>query len=226
MKYSEIFESIQGEGRLVGTPSVFFRTSYCNLRCAWCDTPYTSWTPENRDISVREAFDAIHAPGIPHVVITGGEPFIQAGELLDVCDLLGEAEHHTTVETNAIIYAPIEAQLVSMSPKLSNSSPPKDTRAFAWHESRRIVPDVIQAFLRDHNCQVKFVVDRPEDLSEIDELVDLVPIPRDVVVLMPQGRTADEVRGRMAWLAHVAADSGYRLSPRLHVDLWGTQRGV
>ena len=77
MKYSEIFYSIQGEGQLVGLPSVFFRTSYCNLRCIWCDTPYTSWQPENKDISVEDAVVAILAYDCQQVVITGGEPFMQ-----------------------------------------------------------------------------------------------------------------------------------------------------
>ena len=84
MKYSEIFYSIQGEGQLVGLPSVFFRTSYCNLRCIWCDTPYTSWQPENKDISVEEAVSAILAYNCQQVVITGGEPFLQPQALLSL----------------------------------------------------------------------------------------------------------------------------------------------
>ncbi|MFB3041869.1 MAG: radical SAM protein [Candidatus Poribacteria bacterium] len=85
MKFSEIFYTIQGEGKLVGVPSVFFRTSYCNLRCVWCDTPYTSWTPENKDITVTEAVEAINKYNCKHVVLTGGEPFIQTRELTKLC---------------------------------------------------------------------------------------------------------------------------------------------
>ena len=226
MKYSEIFRSIQGEGVLVGTPSVFFRTSYCNLRCSWCDTPYTSWQPENRDITVDEAIQKITAFGTRHVVVTGGEPFIQAKEIMELCDRLTDAGHHTTIETNATVFAPVRADLISMSPKLANSNPAKRERSFAWHESKRIAVNVIARFLKSHTCQVKFVVDHPEDMIEIDALVELVPIPRETVVLMPQGRTADEVRKTTEWLADIAIATGYRLSPRVQVELWGTRRGV
>jgi 7-carboxy-7-deazaguanine synthase len=53
MRISEIFHSIQGEGELTGVPSVFVRTSGCNLRCSWCDTPYASWNPEGEEMPVE-----------------------------------------------------------------------------------------------------------------------------------------------------------------------------
>jgi 7-carboxy-7-deazaguanine synthase len=226
MKFSEVFHSVQGEGLLVGVPSVFFRTSYCNLRCVWCDSPYTSWSPEDRDISVEEASRVIRAYGCRHVVVTGGEPFIQQRELAELCALLDAAGHHITIETNATIYVPVRAHLISMSPKLASSNPPKTARLFAVHESKRIAPDVIRAFLNNYPCQVKFVVDAPDDLEEIGELVRRVPIPEDAVVLMPQGRDAAEARQRLPWLAEACKQTGYRLSPRLHLDIWGARRGV
>ncbi|MDP6599438.1 MAG: 7-carboxy-7-deazaguanine synthase QueE [Candidatus Poribacteria bacterium] len=123
MKYSEIFYSIQGEGQLVGLPSVFFRTSYCNLRCIWCDTPYTSWQPEDKDISVEDAVVAILAYDCQQVVITGGEPFMQAKELTLLCQQLRQQGQHITIETNGTLFQQVEANLLSISPKLASSSP-------------------------------------------------------------------------------------------------------
>ena len=225
MKYSEVFHSIQGEGKLVGTPSVFVRTSFCNLRCAWCDTPYTSWEPEDRDISVDELLGAVANFGCRHVVITGGEPFIQERELAELCARLREGDKHVTVETNATVFAPVAADLISMSPKLRNSTPVGDTWE-ARHEDRRIAPDVIRAFLAAYECQVKFVLDAPDDIDEVHELRGRVPIAAEDIILMPQGLTADETLRRMAWLAEACTRHGYRLSPRMHVDIWGAKRGV
>ncbi|MDA1192538.1 MAG: 7-carboxy-7-deazaguanine synthase QueE, partial [Candidatus Poribacteria bacterium] len=237
---SELFYSIQGEGVLVGTPSVFFRTSYCNLRCAWCDTPYTSWEPEDNDITVDEAFERIHAYGCRHVVITGGEPFIQGEELAALCERLDAAGHHITIETNATVFEPVRAHLISMSPKLANSIPlspfplqgkirkgsDKTDGMVAVHDAKRINLKVIRRFLAEYDCQVKFVIDAPDDLKEAQRLIDAVPIPVETVVLMAQGITPREIQPKMEWLAEVCKETGFRLSPRLHVDLWGTKRGV
>ena len=86
MKYSELFYTIQGEGILIGVPSVFFRTSYCNLRCIWCDTPYTSWEPEDKRISINKIAEEIAKYSCTHIVITGGEPFIQTEEVVTLCN--------------------------------------------------------------------------------------------------------------------------------------------
>ena len=368
MKFSELFYTIQGEGKLIGVPSVFFRTSYCNLRCVWCfvgetpvlmadftekpiqairigdkvlsveqgqigilcesevthtyyrslsnlakvatpsgdvittpqhkfktecgwtpaqylslsveklstsktpslgeafwiepenpslsainaaktgvfnltienthcyfanrflvsncDTPYTSWKPENRDIGITEAVKTISGYDCKHVVITGGEPFIQVKELMTLCDALNQNGHHITIETNATVFAPVAAHLISMSPKLRNSNPSPDDRFFRRHERGRICPDVIRKFLDGYECQVKFVVDSPEDLVEIKTLQAEIPIPEETIVLMPQGITADALRSKQEWLVACCKEHGYRYSPRVHVDIWGDQRGV
>lgn len=226
MKFSELFHTIQGEGQFIGVPSVFFRTSYCNLRCVWCDTPYTSWKPEDRNISVAESVDAISQYGCKHVVITGGEPFIQARELMELCCELDKREHHITIETNATLFAAVPAHLISMSPKLRNSNPPTDNRFFKRHERGRIRPDVIRKFLDQYPCQVKFVVDTPEDLSEIQALQTEVNIPAETILLMPQGTTPAVLRQKQEWLVDLCKENGYRYSPRVHVDIWGDRRGV
>jgi len=147
MKYSEIFYSIQGEGQLVGLPSVFFRTSYCNLRCIWCDTPYTSWQPEDKDISVEDAVTAILAYNCPQVVITGGEPFMQAKELTNLCQQLHQQGQHITIETNGTLFQQVEADLLSISPKLANSNPATSNHHFQQHQSLRINQPVLRQFL-------------------------------------------------------------------------------
>ncbi len=226
MKYSEIFHTIQGEGTLIGVPSVFFRTSYCNLRCAWCDTPYTSWKPENRDISVADSVQSITEFGCKHVVITGGEPFIQTKELTNLCRELDKLGHHITIETNATAFARVDAHLISMSPKLRNSNPPADNRFFKMHERERICADVIHKFLDAYTCQVKFVVDSPDDLAEIRLLQKNIQIPTETILLMPQGKTPQVLNQKQEWLVDICKENGYRYSPRVHVDIWGEKRGV
>src|SRR4030095_13061860 len=124
MLISEIFYSIQGEGELTGMPSVFVRTSGCNLRCSWCDTPYASWNPEGEPRSVAQIAAAVDAhPQAKHVVLTGGEPMI-AKDMRAPPAETKKAGRHITIETPATV-APegIACDLASLSPKLLNSAP-------------------------------------------------------------------------------------------------------
>ena len=191
-----------------------------------CDTPFTSWNPENKDITLTEAVEAITTYNCRHVVITGGEPFIQVKELTALCRELDQRGHHITIETNATIFAPVAADLISMSPKLRNSNPPNDNRYFQRHERGRIRPDVIRGFLDRYECQVKFVVDRPADIEEIQALQAEISIPAETIVLMPQGITPEELAPKQEWLVDICKEHGYRYSPRVHVDIWGDKRGV
>jgi len=226
MKYSEIFYSLQGEGQLIGVPSVFFRTSACNLRCAWCDTPYASWNPENKDISVSQAFHEITQFGVKHVVITGGEPFIQKQELTTLCELLSAKGHHITIETNATIFAPVRADLISMSPKLAHSMPLGDKQWQKIHDQERFKPNIIRLFLERYECQVKFVMNDVQDIQEVQALATQIPLPTEAIVLMPQGIEIDEINERQQWLVEICKQTGYRYSPRLHLNIWGNQRGT
>src|SRR5688572_13473577 len=103
MKVAEVFFSIQGEGSLVGVPSAFVRTTGCNLRCEWCDTPYTSWEPEGEDLAVATVLARVASYNVRHVVVTGGEPLIAAG-VEELCGGLRAAGHHITVETAATVF--------------------------------------------------------------------------------------------------------------------------
>lgn len=226
MKYSEIFYTLQGEGKLVGVPSVFFRTSSCNLRCSWCDTAYTSWRPENYDISVSEAFNELIKFNVKHIVITGGEPFLQRKELTILCELLSAKGHHITIETNATIFVSVQANLISMSPKLSNSTPLNEKQWKEIHERKRLKPDIMRLFLDKYECQAKFVINDTQDIQEVQKLVEQIPIPKESIVLMPQGMKLNEIKERERWLVEICKETGYRYSPRLHLNIWGDKRGT
>src|SRR5437588_8693794 len=149
MKVAEIFYSLQGEGALVGVPSVFVRTSGCNLRCTWCDTPYTSWNPEGEDLSIEQIAGTVKGFQANHVVITGGEPMI-APEVVRLSRILHDATLHITVETAGTVYAPVACDLMSISPKLSNSVP-HDREGGRWaaqHDRWRYQPEILVRLLR------------------------------------------------------------------------------
>ena len=230
MKLSELFYSIQGEGKLLGVPSVFVRASGCNLRCTWCDTPYASWTPEGDDVSVGQIVKRVRAfSAARHVVLTGGEPMIMP-EIETLADALKEADYHITVETAATVYRPLKVDLASLSPKLSNSTPhEREGGRFARvHEQHRLNIPIIQRFIdAAPEFQLKFVVAQEHDLDEIRSILDELTgwEPADVL-LMPEGIDAATLNERSAWLAELCRAHGFRFCPRLHVLLYGNRRGT
>jgi 7-carboxy-7-deazaguanine synthase len=227
VKIAELFYSIQGEGTLVGVPSVFIRTSGCNLRCTWCDTPYTSWNPEGADQSVEAILQATAAYPATHVVVTGGEPMI-APQIVALTAALRAAGLHITIETAGTVYAPVACDLISISPKLENSIPHEREggRWAAQHNRLRWQPEVLKQLIREYAYQLKFVIASPGDLLEVDRMRDELNAPPSQIVLMPEGVTRQIMQERGLWLAEICKTTGYRFSPRLHVDLWGDKRGV
>lgn len=224
MKIAEIFYSIQGEGMLVGTPSVFVRTSGCNLRCKWCDTPYTSWDPQGEERSVDAIIEEVNGYGASHVVITGGEPMIAPG----MEDLTRRLTHHITIETAGTVEKDVRCDLMSISPKLANSTPANGSGA-RWavqHERTRYQPEVLKRLTQLYSYQLKFVIADPGDLAEVQAIIEQIGASRSRVVLMPEGVDAIALAERGRWLAEIAKQTGFRMSPRLHVDLWGNRRGV
>jgi 7-carboxy-7-deazaguanine synthase len=223
MKIAEIFYSVQGEGALVGAPSVFVRTSGCNLRCSWCDTPYTSWKPEGVEMNVAQIIARVAEFPAPYAVVTGGEPMIAPGviELTKELRLLGM---HITIETAGTVWQRLHCDLMSISPKLSNSTPEGPFRA--QHERLRLQTDVLAHLMAEYPYQLKFVIARPEDIEEVQQLVTELNADPRAVILMPEGIRADELRERGLWVAELCKQTGFRYSPRLHVDLWGNRRGI
>jgi 7-carboxy-7-deazaguanine synthase len=228
MRIAELFYSVQGEGSLVGVPSVFVRTTGCNLRCSFCDTPYTSWEPQGEEWPVEEIVARVLSYPTRYVVVTGGEPLL-APEIEELCRALRSHGRHITVETAATLFKPIACDLASLSPKLSNSTPLAQ-EAGRWalkHEQTRLRPDVIRAFLKHSDYQLKFVIDRPEDIREVRELLEELPgVLLEKVLLMPQGITREELAQREPWVAELCKRYGYRFCPRLHILLYGHQRGT
>jgi 7-carboxy-7-deazaguanine synthase len=223
MKIAEIFYSIQGEGVLAGVPSVFVRTSGCNLRCSWCDTPYTSWNPEGSDLTVQDILARVDQFNATHAVVTGGEPMIARG-VADLTQGLRKAGMHLTIETAGTVYAPVQCDLMSISPKLANSTPEGE-----WakqHDKLRIRIDVIKRLMDLCDYQVKFVVARPDDLEEIRRIVDDTSAETGKVILMPEGTDPARLREKALWIAELCKKEGFRYGPRLHVDIWGDRRGV
>jgi 7-carboxy-7-deazaguanine synthase len=225
VRIAEIFHSVQGEGSLAGVPSVFVRSSGCNLRCVWCDTPYASWRPEGQEQPVASILKEVNDLGARHVVVTGGEPMI-GPDIVALTEGLRRLGLHITIETAGTVFAPVQCDLMSISPKLANSTPLDDPQWATRHDRLRIQPDVLRRLVEAYDYQLKFVVARPEDLGEILPLVDQLAADPAKVILMPEGREAGLLRERALWIVEICKRHGFRFSPRLHIDLYGDRRGV
>jgi 7-carboxy-7-deazaguanine synthase len=224
VKIAEIFYSVQGEGMLAGVPSVFVRTSGCNLRCTWCDTPYTSWQPEGEERSVESITEEVDRYGAEHVVITGGEPMIAP----QINELTRRLTQHITVETAGTVDVAVRCGLMSISPKLANSTP-RDRDGGRWaaqHERLRYQPEILKRLIERYPYQLKFVVSDPGDLTEVRAIVNEIEASKDRVLLMPEGVDPAVLTERGRWLVEICKQEGFRFSPRLHIELWGNRRGV
>ncbi len=227
MKISEIFYSIQGEGMLAGVPSVFLRTSGCNLRCTWCDTPYTSWKPEGEDLPLGAILADVRKKWATHVVVTGGEPMIQP-DIVRLTQRLKDFGLHITIETAGTVYQAVSCDLMSISPKLANSTPTRREggKWAAQHDKLRYQPEVLKQLMAEYPYQLKFVVSEAEDLVEIERILTETGADRSRVVLMPEGISPEAIYEKSKWLVEICKRERFRYGPRLHIDLFGNQRGV
>jgi 7-carboxy-7-deazaguanine synthase len=250
VRIAEIYRSLQGEGLLTGTPSVFVRASGCNLRCWFCDTPYTSWEPEGEDWSVEEIVGEVQrlatwdrlpachetsanfgrqdACPTKYIVITGGEPMLFA-ELLPLCERLKESGLHITIETAGTLFLPVRCDLMSISPKLASSTP-STQQAGKWaarHELTRHQPEVIRRLTGEYDYQLKFVIDTRADLEDVqDWLAEFPHVRRERVLLMPQGIDQTELAKIGQWLAPYCHEQGFIFCPRKHIEWYGAVRGT
>ncbi len=229
---AETFISIQGEGKRTGLPSFFIRLSGCNLRCGWCDTPHASWNPERTPRTIESLVNEARDAGVTEVVITGGEPMMFPGVTI-LSNALAKAGFRNTIETAGTVYASVACSLMSISPKLANSTPvegdPRDPGG-VWrlrHEERRINVPVLQRLLDEHpDRQLKFVVSNPAEFGEIQSLLAaLSGVRPEDVLIMPEG-IASPPPGATVWIVKEAIARGWRYCHRLHLDLFGHRRGT
>jgi 7-carboxy-7-deazaguanine synthase len=226
MKVSEIFYSIQGEGFLAGVPSIFVRLAGCPLRCRWCDTKY-AWDPmAGQEYSVTEIVQAVQQRPCKFVVITGGEPMINA-DLPQLVRELKTAEKHITIETAGIAFIQdLPCDLMSISPKLSNSTP-TDPELAAVHEKSRLDTSVLRQLVDSYNYQLKFVVDSRSDLGEINRILKKIGnVESEKVMLMPQAKTRDELLVKSPIVADLCKQTGLVFCQRLQILLWNNKRGT
>jgi len=231
----EIFASLQGEGPSMGLPVAFVRLSRCNLACTWCDTAYT-WRFEgdnrpHRDgiaferkanqvtLSPQETAERIAALGQKRLVITGGEPLLQAGALAEMLAHLPDIS--VEIETNGTVAPParldVRVDQYNVSPKLSHSGNPADLA---------LIPERLDAWAADSRAFMKFVIASPEDVDEVLELQRRYRFRGGQVFLMAEGTSTAAQRERQAWLSELCLEHGFRMSDRLHIHLYGDTRGT
>ncbi|RMF39359.1 MAG: 7-carboxy-7-deazaguanine synthase QueE [Planctomycetota bacterium] len=227
MRICELYASIQGEGRLTGMPSVFVRTSGCNLRCWFCDTPFASWHPEGDYLQAEDVVEQCLGFGLDHVVITGGEPMLFPS-IATLCHGLKQQGCHVTIETAGTVWRDTPCDLMSISPKLRSSAPRgADSTWVRAHHARRERLEIVRRMMNQFDYQLKFVVDAPADALEVLEYIQrLGEVDREHVLLMPQGTDTATLDRQAQWLIPWCRRHGFRFCPRAHIGWFGNQRGT
>lgn len=178
-------------------------------------------------MSVDEVFEAIAELQHQYVVLTGGEPMLFS-EMVPLCERLHENGNHITIETAGTLSLPLQCDLMSISPKLSNSTPvDASKRWIERHENTRHAPDVIRYLVQRYPYQLKFVVGAPEDGDEvITYLKDFPCIDRERVLLMPEGFTLSKLNGVEEWLRPFCKEHDFLFCPRRQIEWYGSVRGT
>lgn len=219
-----VFFSIQGEGRSIGMSAVFLRLHFCNLRCAWCDTRYTwdrskpEFWKESTDWTVGKTKEEVTLFPAKRLVVTGGEPLLQQKKVAGLVQQLPDWD--IEIETNGTI-APLpelqERCQFNVSPKLDNSGNP---------EPARFKPQVLKIFNKLPLTSFKFVVQESRDFSQIDQIVSECRLDRSKIIIMPEGFSQDAIKNHSLMVVEDVKMRGWKLLPRLHVALWGAERGI
>lgn len=228
----------------MGRPSVFVRTSKCNLHCIWCDTDYTwNWKGTKfehindhrpgyqkfdkkewiANCDIEHVAQTVAAYPCRNVILTGGEPMLQQAVLVTLMRRLRQTdpEFRFEVETNGTLIAQAEFDRLvdqyNVSPKLENSNNPKQLRER---------PKAYHFFAKHSKAFFKFVVSEKNDLSEILELLARYTIAPEKVWLMPEGQQKQALNRRRKWLVEVCKTYGFNYTDRLHIQIWGAKKGV
>jgi 7-carboxy-7-deazaguanine synthase len=240
---NEMYTCLQGEGKLLGIPHILIRVSGCRLRCqfadSFCDTPYSSWKPEKGRFTYQDVHEFFEKhPHIHHTMITGGGPTLHAKMLQKLCEIAKKHYQHITIETEGSEFVSTMGDLISLSPKLSNSTPrPGTTMPFTGkivtegdmkkHEKWRTNYEAMKQLIEHHpDYQLKPVISSEEDLEEVKELQKILNVPNDMVYLMPEGLERHQLNERRKWLTELCVREGYNFTDRLHIITYGDERGV
>jgi len=239
----EMYTCLQGEGKYIGIPHILIRVSGCRLRCqfsdSFCDTPYASWKPEKGKYTLQDVKEFYKSnPQITHTMITGGGPTIHGELLKELCIIGKQYDHLITIETEGSEFVETEADCISLSPKLSNSTPRPGTwmdytnrevteKDKQQHEKWRCNYDAMRDLLDNHeDYQLKPVISNEQDLKEVKKLQKILDIPNEMVWLMPEGLTPEQLSDRRTWLMELCEQEGYNFTDRLHIIAYGDKRGV
>ena len=225
MRINEIFYSLQGEGFLAGLPSTFIRLAGCRMRCRWCDTKYAWDESAGRDFTIEKIMQIVEGYETRFVVVTGGEPMINC-DLLQLVEALKAADKHITIETSGTAYIPdMPCDLMSISPKLENSTP-ADPDLAAVHAKYKPDIAILSELIDRYRYQLKFVIDSQDDLTGVHDLLDKLPkVDIQKVMLMPQAATRDELITKSPMVADLCKSTGFTFCQRLHILLWNGQQG-
>ena len=239
----ELYTCLQGEGKYIGIPHILIRVTGCRLRCqfadSFCDTPYASWKPEKGKFTLDDIVKFYEEnPSVKHTMITGGGPTIHAELLQELCIIGKKYNHIITIETDGSEFVQTVADCISLSPKLSNSTPKPGTwmdyanrevteKDKRLHEKWRCNYEAMEQLIYNHpDYQLKPVISSWNDLQELDYIQDELGIPNNKVWLMPEGLTPEQLKERRVWLMDICQKQGYNYSDRLHIIAYGDIRGV
>jgi 7-carboxy-7-deazaguanine synthase len=240
---NEIYACLQGEGKLMGVPHILIRVTGCRLRCqfanSFCDTPYSSWGPEKGKYGYEDVHEFyIKHKHIKHTMITGGGPTLHPDMLKELCKIGKFYNHYITIETEGSEFVETKGDLISLSPKLSNSTPRPGTimpylnrevteKDKERHEKWRCNYDAMKQLIVNHpDYQMKPVISSETDLIEVKQLQEILSVPNDKVYLMPEGLEPKQLNKRRRWLMDLCTEQGYNFTDRLHIIAYGDKRGV
>ena len=239
----ETYTCLQGEGKYIGIPHILIRVTGCRLRCqfsnSFCDTPYASWKPEKGKFTLNDIVKFYEDnPHIKYTMITGGGPTIHPELLQELCRIGKYYRHTITIETEGSEFVQTVGDNISLSPKLSNSTPIPGTwmpftnrevteKDKQQHEKWRCNYEAMEQLINNHpDYQLKPVISNEEDLVEVKELQKILGVPNDKVWLMPEGLVEEELNKRRRWLMELCTEQGYNFTDRLHIIAYGDTRGV